>query len=140
MSTVSVGFSVSMATASVPVPPRLSAASVAKPAATVDRAAAGEAVIGGEGRGVDQRVRQAAKPLTAVACRADVGGGEADRRPPMKVTIELLCSLLSAVDDVDGQRRVLGVDGDGIRPGAAEVERGVGVAAGGFRDSSRLPR
>src|SRR4029079_364286 len=101
-----------------------------------DRAGAGEVVVGREGGGVDQRVGgdgQAADD--AAGCRnvagvkADRGfaEGEGDRRAVVAVAQR-------AVDDVDDQRRVLGVDGDVVAAGAAEVEGDVGVAAGRDRD------
>ena len=94
------------------------------------RAGAGEAVVGREGRRVDQRVGSAAMPpiapFVAVVMASVKPTGTSLKLKNDRAAASPLRERL--VDDVDGHRRVLQVDRDSVGAGAAEVEGGVGVA------------
>src|SRR5207248_1944191 len=74
-----------------------------------NRAGAGEAVIRGEGRGVDQRVRRGGQAADGAVGRGDVGGLEANRRLAEGEgdNRAVVAVIERAVDDVDRQRRIV---------------------------------
>ena len=99
------------------------------------RAGAGEAVVRGEGRRVDQRVGGGGEAGNRAVRRRDVARSKANRHLAEGEGDDraVVAVAQRAVDDVDCHRRVLRVDRDSVGAWAAEVEGRVGVAARRYR-------
>src|SRR5207244_5049094 len=95
-----------------------------------NRACASEGRHGRGGRGGSSDVRCGGLAGDGAVGRGDVGGGEANRRLAEGEGDDRIVVAVAerAVDDVDGDGRILGRSEEGGVGGAGEVECGGGVA------------